>query len=70
MTAKSNRADMTNGDSNLSTTNVLGEFMIKYEQLNKDRKKYMICFFALFALVIIFLIIILIGLTTSHNSKP
>ena len=45
-------------------------FMEKYEQVDKDRKKYMICFFALFALVIIFLVIILVGLTANNRSSP
>ena len=74
MTAKSIRADSValedmTGDSNLSTANELHKFMRKYEQLDKDRKKYMICFFVLFAFVIIFLVIILIGLTTSNKTS-
>ena len=52
-----------------SNSNELHEFMLKYEKLDKDRKKYMICFFALFALVIIFLVIIVIGITANNNSS-
>ena len=75
MTAKSVRSDSValgdiNGDSNISTTTKLHQFMTKYEQLDKERRKYMICFFALFALIIIFLTIILIGLTADNNLSP
>ena len=57
------------GNKHLSSTNDLREFMHKYEKLDNDRKKYMICFFALFALVIIFLVIIVIGITANDNAS-
>ena len=66
MTAKPVRSDSVAVDE---PSNDIVEFMRKYEALDKDRRKYMICFFALFALVIIFLIIILVGLTANDNSS-
>ena len=74
MTAKPVRSDSIalddmNGGSNLSTNNDLQRFMHKYEELDKDRRKYIICFFALFGLVIICLVIILVGLTAGSNSQ-
>ena len=61
--------DEMNKNGQSSTSNELHEFMIKYKRLDKDRKKYMICFFGLFALVIIFLVIILIGITANDNAS-
>ena len=69
-TKKSVRVNSMDFDDKSSTTNELHEFMTKYEQLDKDRKKYMICFFVLFAMVIIFLVIILVGLTANNSTPP
>ena len=62
--------DEINKNGQSSTLNELHQFMNKYEELDKDRKKYMICFFVLFALVIIFLVVILIGLTANSTTPP
>lgn len=52
-----------------STITEIQEFMLKHELLDEDGKKYMISFFGSFALVNIFLVSTVFGLTAIDNSS-